>query len=262
MKTYDAVAYRVGVRLGTHDELVPPRSVHCIGSGDFVSVGDEFFRYFVELCDLRPQDRVLDVGCGTGRMARPLTKYLRGGSYEGFDIAADAIDWCQKHITPKHPNFKFQVADVYNKAYNPRGKSQASRYRFPFPGESFDFVSLTSVFTHMLTADMENYMSEIARVLKPGGRCLITYLLLNDESRRLIAAKKSYHTLGYETEGCWFEDANCPEAVVGYDEPAIRDLYRRSELDISERIRFGSWCGRPDGMSWQDVVIAVKPEEI
>ncbi len=53
------------------------------------------------------------------------------------------------------------------------------------------FVLLTSVFTHMLPQDMDNYLSEVARVLKPDGRCLITYFLLNPESLALIDAEES-----------------------------------------------------------------------
>lgn len=80
-----------------------------------------------------------------------------------------------KNITPKYPNFNFQLADIYNKMYNPQGKYKASDYKFPYANETFDFVFLTSVFTHLLPQDMERYLSEIARVLKKNGRCFITF---------------------------------------------------------------------------------------
>ena len=41
-----------------------------------------------------------------------------------------------------------------------------------------DVAFLTSVFTHMLPEDVEHYLDELARVLKPGGRTLITWFLL------------------------------------------------------------------------------------
>lgn len=47
---------------------------------------------------------------------------------------------------------------------------------------SFDFVFLTSVFTHLLPEDMNNYFSEVVRVLTHARRCLITYFLLTFES--------------------------------------------------------------------------------
>lgn len=118
---------------------------------------------------------MLDVGCGSGRMALPLTGYLNSeGRYAGFDISQKAIAWCQEHITSAHPNFQFEVSDIYNSLYNPKGKYQSLDFRFPYPDASFDVVFLTSVFTHMFPPDVEHYLDEISRVLKPGGRCLCT----------------------------------------------------------------------------------------
>ena len=55
-----------------------------IGGGDFEEVGEQFRVYFRDLADLRERDAVLEVGCGVGRMAIPLTKVLTPpGRYEG-----------------------------------------------------------------------------------------------------------------------------------------------------------------------------------
>jgi ubiquinone/menaquinone biosynthesis C-methylase UbiE len=144
-----------------------------VGGGDFEKIGKEILQTLIEIGGLKPSERVLDVGCGVGRVAIPLTKYLKdNGSYEGFDVVPKEIKWCQKNISPRFPNFNFQLADVYNKAYNPYAKHEASKYKFPYDDDTFDFVFLTSVFTHMLTKDMENYLSEIVRVLKKGGNAL------------------------------------------------------------------------------------------
>lgn len=116
---------------------------------------------------------------------------LMGGYFEGFDIAVKGIEWCQKNITPKYPNFRFQVADLYNKLYHPKGKYPDTEYKFPYADNSFDFIYLTSVFTHMLPGGVENYLSEISRVLKPGGKCLITYFLLNEISEQLLQENKA-----------------------------------------------------------------------
>jgi len=257
-KIYQSLERGVGMYVGWRDPLLPPGSLHSVGSPDFLAVGEEFFRYFVDRCGLEPHHRVLDVGCGTGRMARPLTRYLKKGSYEGMDIVAPSIKWCQETYTPRYPNFHFHFADIYNKAYNPSGKYKSSEYRIPFESLSFDFVFLTSVFTHMLPHDVENYLSEVARVLKSNGRCLITYFLLNQDSWKLIDEGVSYHNFGYELAGCRIDDEDTPEAAVGYDERAIRNLYGKYRLNISEPILYGKWCKRQDGLSWQDMIIAIK----
>jgi len=48
------------------------------------------------------------------------------------------------------PQFRFQHADLFNTAYNPRGVQQAAQYRFPYEDDSFDFAYLGSVCTHLL----------------------------------------------------------------------------------------------------------------
>src|SRR3954452_5628933 len=63
---------------GRADPLVPPRRLHFGGhaESDFAATGDEFLGHFTRLGGLRASDRVLDIGCGIGRMARPLTRAL------------------------------------------------------------------------------------------------------------------------------------------------------------------------------------------
>ena len=203
---------------------------------------------------------MLDVGSGTGRMARPLTRYLKGGSYEGIDIVARSVQWCQRTYASRYPNFRFHFADIYNKVYNPDGKHKASEYRLPFETSSFDFVFLTSVFTHMLPQDMEHYLSEVVRVLKSSNRCLITYFLINPAAWKLINEGASYHSFKYELPGCRTEFADTPEAVVAYNESTVRGLYAKYRLNITEPVLYGTWC-KQDGLSWQDIIIATKPAE-
>ena len=164
-------------------ELLPPEKMReFVGGGDFKVVGEAFRDYLVNLGGLRPDDRLLDVGCGCGRIAVPLTGYLSDkGSFEGFDIYKEGIEWCTRNITARRPNFRFRFADIYNKRYNPLGRSPASSFRFPYPDESFDFVVASSVFTHLLRKDLSHYLSEIRRVMRTGGRCLITYFLFREE---------------------------------------------------------------------------------
>lgn len=241
------------------DELTPPRSMIFVGDGDFREIGQEFRDYFVRLGGLQPHERVLDVGCGIGRMAVPLTGYLSAaGEYWGFDVVEQGVEWCQEHVTPRFRNFQFFHADVYNKEYNPRGELPARQLRFPFDNGYFDFVFLTSVFTHMLPADLEHYLAQIARVLRPGGRCLITYFLLTDESLELIHAGRSTLDFHHPLEGCLIKNPKMPEAAVAYPMESVRQLYARHGLRITEPIHFGSWPGRPRYLSYQDIVVAVK----
>src|SRR5688500_406441 len=150
--------------LGRRPECVPPLTLMIDGPRsyrEFIENGDEFLRYYVELAQLKPNEKVLDVGSGMGRKTRPLVKFLnKDGSYVGMDIVKSAVDWCRQNYE-HYPNFEFRQIDVRNKHYNPRGTYTASEYKFPFPNDRFDFVVLNSVFTHMMAPEVENYVSEI-----------------------------------------------------------------------------------------------------
>ena len=241
------------------EELIPPPEMIFVGGGDFREVGEEFLQYFIAFGGLKPNEEVLDVGCGIGRMAIPLTQYLRSeGRYEGFDIVTDGISCCREEITQRYPNFHFQLADLYNKRYSSEGKYAAADYRFPYESESFDFVFLTSVFTHMLPDGMENYPSEIVRLMKRGGRCLITFLLLNDESLELLSAGPAKFVFQHDFGTYRIVRVDIPEAVVGYDEVFVLGLYEKYGLTIEQPIHYGSWWGRSTFLSHQDIIVASK----
>jgi SAM-dependent methyltransferase len=248
-------------QLKGRDRLIPPRSMIFVGDGDFVEIGNEFKRYFIDLADLHPNERVLDVGCGIGRMAVPLTDYLsEDGEYWGFDIVKEGIDWCQTHISSRFGNFHFQHIDVYNKAYSREGKLRAETFRFPFEDGYFDFVFLTSVFTHMLPSDLKNYLSQISRVLKQGGRCLITFFILNEESVDLIRAGRSTLNFTYQIGDCLTVNGDNPEAAIAYNEDFVKRLFADYNLSVIDPIHYGSWCRRDTYLSYQDIVVATKTD--
>ncbi|MEA2174098.1 MAG: hypothetical protein QOD00_1690 [Blastocatellia bacterium] len=225
---------------------------------DFKAQGDEYLRIFQEVAGLKPDETILDVGCGIGRKTLPLTQYLsERGRYEGIDITQAGIEWCSEKITPDYPNFHFHHVDVFNQLYNPQGRIQPGEYQFPFEDESFDFVTLGSVFTHMFPPELTNYLAQVNRVLKSGGRCLITYFLLNDESLGLIETKRSTIDFKFDCGGYRIASQENPEGAVAYDEVWVHELYRSAGLHI-KRLDYGSWCGRDRYLSYQDIILALK----
>jgi ubiquinone/menaquinone biosynthesis C-methylase UbiE len=244
---------------GRRQDLVPPRYLNFGGDGDFEKTGLEFLNYFTGLCGLKPYHKVLEVGCGIGRMARPLTKYLTSGSYDGIDIVPRGIHWCSTQFTPRYANFRFHLADVQNREYNPKGKVRAKEYRFPFNDGEFDFVFLTSVFTHMPKEDMERYMGEIARTLRKNGKSLITFFLLNAESRELQRIGQSSLKFVYPYDGCWSSDPVIPENALAYDEDDVSSAYAKYGFQVTDT-HYGAWCGRPQFVSFQDILLATKAE--
>ena len=243
--------------MGKNRDLVPPRCLNPIGDGDFESAGEEFLDYFTRFGGLQRSHKVLDVGCGIGRMARPLTRYLTSGAYEGFDIVPAGIRWCQKNFTPRFPNFKFTLADIRNQEYNAQGLVTATEYRFPYSDSRFDFAFLTSVFTHMLSQEVSHYLSELHRVLLPDGKCLATFFILNEESRRLITAGSSSLDFVHPLAGYWTTNPAIPETAIAYEEQGLVELLASNGFKL-DSIQAGRWCGRSEYVSYQDIVVLKK----
>lgn len=99
-----------------------------------------------------PFRRVLDWGCGCGRLARFLLALEKGRfrTY-GADIDRQAILWCHLFLSPG----RFMPIDLYPP--------------MPYPNGFFDLVFASSVFTHLPWEDQQKWLIELDRVLAPEG---------------------------------------------------------------------------------------------
>lgn len=113
----------------------------------------------VDLAELRPGDTVLEVGCGTGAVARTARARVGpGGRVLGIDPSAEMIAVARRKAARKHLDIDFRVAGIE---------------ALPFPDASVD-VALSSLMMHHLPGDLKQTgLAEVRRVLKPGGRLVI-----------------------------------------------------------------------------------------
>jgi SAM-dependent methyltransferase len=237
-------------------DRTPPRGLSFVGRGDFEAVGREFAGFFRELGGLRPQDRVLDMGCGIGRMALPLTEYLEEGSYAGFDVGREMTRWCSRHITPRHPNFEFSWVPVYNGKYNPFGTIPGMEFRFPFESDTFDFAFATSLFTHLMRDDVRHYLAEAARVLKPDATGLFTFFLLTPEAEREIEAGRALPFVHAIEGGERVIDPRRPEEAIAFPKADVLAMLAEAGLAVEEPVHPGLWANAPGGLTLQDIVVA------
>lgn len=244
--------------------LQPPKDLAAKHGGDqFREIGCRWLDTFKFLVELRENDHILDVGCGPGRMALALASYLgMSGRYEGFDINRKEIEWCRNEIESRWPHSHFRFVDVHNISYNPTGSVPAREFTFPYEDDTFNFVFLTSVFTHMLPDEMYNYLGEVARVLNPRGRCLITYFILNANSQSAIDENKARLTFRHRVHAsAYVQYSHEPGKAVAYDETFLREQYRKVGLQVKEPIYFGAWsgaCVSPAPRHSQDIIVAFK----
>ena len=244
------------------DYLVPPPEMLFDGSNtaeSFKRTGQGFTRVtLIARGRLQPNERVLDLGSGNGQKARVLAYYLnKEGSYEGLDIVKSGVEWCQQRYAI-FPNFRFQHADVYSSHYNASATTLDTQYRLPFPDGDFDVVFLSSVFTHMLPDGVAHYIGEISRVLKPGGRCVATFFLLNRDSLARIIGGTSSLNFVYVIGSYRVLDPKNPSQAVALPEEWVREQFAAAGLRVAEAT-YGTWAGGKELLgAYQDTLISVK----
>jgi SAM-dependent methyltransferase len=113
---------------------------------------------------LQPGQHVIDVGCGSGRLAFPLSSYLTG-KYSGFDVVADLVEYARTKVA--RPDWRFETIDHIG---------------IPEPDGRADMVCFFSVLTHLLHEQSYWYLEEAKRVLKPGGRIVASFLNFSQAS--------------------------------------------------------------------------------
>lgn len=244
---------------GRSDPLVPPRRLRgTVGDTDFVATGEEIAALLAAHAGLTPDARVLDVGCGIGRVARALAARLGPqGAYAGFDVSASAVAWCARRYARRHPRFGFTHLDVRNALYNPDGAVAARDVRFPYPDGDFDVAVAASVFTHLPADEADRYLAEAGRVLRPGGRLLATFFLLDDAARAAQSRGETALAFPHEHWPASFADAALPESAVAYDEAWVRERLAAHGLTPVEPLR-GTWSGRAGEAGFQDAIVATR----
>lgn len=166
--------------------------------------------------------RVLDFGCGCGRLARQMMQQATPpAEYIGVDLNPASVAWCSENLSPRNPAFRFAHLDIYNMQFNP-GSSQA-RVAFPADDGSCTLVLATSVFTHILERDVEFYLGECARVLAPYGVLCATWFLFD---------KRNFPVM-QEFQNALYIQVEDPTNAVWFDHEFLKRIHTDVGLTIS-----------------------------
>jgi SAM-dependent methyltransferase len=200
---------------------------------------------------LEQDDLVLDVGCGAGAMAVEFQRALGPHDrYLGFDVHAPSIRWCRERFA-SDPRLRFELAKIQT-PYSRRFRGRAGDFRFPAADRSCGFVLAKSLFTHLLAPEAEAYLREIARVLLPNRRALVTALLFDPE-----AEVPAFPFSGETGEVRW-KVRRRPQAAVAFSRTFFESLASAAGLRIDQRID-GFFPGTDGVPSGQDILI-LRPE--
>ncbi len=224
----------------------------------FVESALASFRALLSYTELGPGSRVLDFGCGQGRLALPLSAFLDAdrGAYRGVDVDADCIARNREAFSA-FPHLSFKHIDGFSERYNPDGGGW-NRFRFAGVGKRYDLAFLFSVFSHVLPEDCDLLLRQLFQRLRPGGEVLTTWYLLNEPTLEAIDQGLTRRSFAVPYHGARIDSEKVPEAAVAFD---ADDVTRRFEAcgftDVV--VRYGAWRGTLDSWIWQDFITARRP---
>lgn len=203
---------------------------HFRDDADFIASGVLEVRRLEGLAGLTRESRLLDWGCGAGRLAVGIKNSLgRIADYHGVDVQPALVEWAQQELTDDWT--RFTLVDSRNERYNPSG---APERVIPAQPGSVDIFYAYSVFSHMLDDETADYFPIISEILAPGGRAVVT-AFVEDAVPACVENPPDYGPL------MWNGRLHC----VRYERSYFEGLFAKAGLAI-ESFEYGN---ETDGQS-------------
>ncbi len=148
--------YRALVRNLIAQYPLPEAMSRAVG-GSYDALGEVEKQLLIH-AGLEPHHVLLDVGCGSGRLAKALVPYLTQGQFLGTDVVQELLAFAKDGCPP---HWLWAVVEDVS---------------IPLPPDSVDFAAFFSVFTHLLHEETYCYLIEAQRVVRPGGKIVFLFL--------------------------------------------------------------------------------------
>ena len=157
-----------GLRLSESETRAQAFYDRWIGEGDlFSQLGRAVFSLsgtvyaggFIQAAGLRPQDRVLEVGSGLGKILTASQRRIGAVEpYVGIDLSYQMVRRARRDLDPRQPPLHFLVA---------------SALQMPFRGQCFDVVLLSHVVKYLTDPQLRLVLAQVRGLLRPGGRLVL-----------------------------------------------------------------------------------------
>jgi cyclopropane fatty-acyl-phospholipid synthase-like methyltransferase len=212
----------------------------------------EYLADVIRHTKLAPTARLLDLGCGCGRLATGLARYLEaGGEYCGIDVWQDGIDWCRQHLTGTAGEFSFHTVAAANNYYFADDTGEANAFDLSgVPSHHFDAVVALSLFSHLKYADTRQYLELIARALTADGRAYLTFFVVDPDARRFMAETGNHQSLQRNDDGMWYAYSGA-NFFAGYEPETLQALFSECGLEVEAQAP-GSWAKKPNARLYED----------
>ena len=203
-------AYRRDTDLRVQDDP------HAAVGGLWDVIGPLQYDYLIDH-GLRPQHRMLDIGCGTLRGGRHFIRYLAPGCYTGLYISAKAIEYGERLVRDEglaHKRPRLLVSTDHDLEFA------------QFSGETFDYVLAQSVFTHLSQEHIAQSFERVARIMHPASVFFFTY---NQADRIRRKTWKGFLYPFSFFEGLAARHGSRVEAMTDYRHPRGQRMVRMTQ---------------------------------
>ena len=179
-----------GIGLG----LPPVKMRYRVGASadanDFVTIGKQCANDIQSAVqkvglELSSFEQILDFGCGCGRTMVHMKNLAPGARFYGADIDVKAIEWCQK-------NLKFATFNL-----------SKEKPPIDYAPDSFDFIYVISVFTHLDEDYQFLWLAELRRIARPGAILVVSLHGLKDSEKEFLF-ERSYEKGIFPS---WYQNA-------------------------------------------------------
>jgi SAM-dependent methyltransferase len=233
-----------------------------VGGGDQKAISESLVGFLIDHELLFPDSDVLDIGCGCGRVATTLLNVLNDeGSFKGVDIVEPLVSFCDRWIARQRKSFEFYAVNTSNSSYDSYKVDlkvkRIDQLADAVEPRSIDLCIANSLFTHLSADETLAYLYQIRAALRPGGRAVLTFFLLDPTTRaRMDSLPLSidFKNGSNIDDNVFYAFPDAPMDAVGFDETYLRKLIAQAGLSVRQ-VFYGSWAQRRGTSLFQDWLV-------